>query len=208
MSNHVTEWLNAYMDGELKNGRLHQVEAHLADCMECQAELESLQGLSSLLHTTPSPEFIPSERFAAQVGLRLPREQPKAVRRSALNVGWWLIPIGLLILWMLLNTSSWVSQAFSAADELGLLTNVPALLTDDAPHEDSWSATLAKFGLLNENNLQWAEATEAFAENTLPRIVWQGSIALLYLSWVALWWAGQKPQETGPLLESSAASTE
>ena len=26
MSNHVTEWLNAYLDGELKGKRLHQVE--------------------------------------------------------------------------------------------------------------------------------------------------------------------------------------
>jgi hypothetical protein len=43
MSNHVTEWLNAYLDDELKNGRLHQVEKHLAECTECQAELESLQ---------------------------------------------------------------------------------------------------------------------------------------------------------------------
>ena len=48
MSNHVSEWLNAYLDGELKNGRLHQVEEHLATCEACQAELESLQGLSAL----------------------------------------------------------------------------------------------------------------------------------------------------------------
>lgn len=202
MSDHITEWLNAYMDGELKNGRLHQVEAHLADCVECQAELESLQGLSSLLRNTPAPEFIPSERFAAQVSLRLPREQLKTSKRSALNVGWWLIPIGLLILWLLINTSTWVSEALSTAQEFGLLNNAPAWLTNESSREDSWSATLAQFGILNENNLQWAEATETFAKNTLPQIVWQGSIALLYLSWIVLWWAGQRPGETGQLLKS------
>jgi anti-sigma factor RsiW len=201
MSNHITEWLNAYLDGELKNGRLHQVEAHLADCAECQAELDSLQDLSSLLHRAPVPEFISSERFAAQVSLRLPREQPKPSRRSALNVGWWLIPIGLLILWVLINTSTWVSQAVSTANEFGLLRNAPGWLLDDSLSEDSWSARLAEWGLLNGSGLQLAEATEAFVQNTLPRIVWQGSIALLYLSWVALWWAGQKPHDAGRLLE-------
>ena len=30
MSNHVTEWLNAYFDGELTGRKLHQVEEHLA----------------------------------------------------------------------------------------------------------------------------------------------------------------------------------
>ena len=32
--NHVLEWLEAYLDGELKGGRLHQVEAHLQDHLE------------------------------------------------------------------------------------------------------------------------------------------------------------------------------
>ena len=49
MSNHVTEWLNAYFDGELTGNRLHQVEDHLAECEACQAELESLQGFSELV---------------------------------------------------------------------------------------------------------------------------------------------------------------
>ena len=63
MSNHVTEWLNAYYDGELKGKRLQQVEEHLIECEACQAELESLQGLSALLQEVPAPEFPSPERF-------------------------------------------------------------------------------------------------------------------------------------------------
>ena len=48
MSNHVTEWLNSHLDCESKGRRLHQVEEHLAECETCQAELDSLQGLSNL----------------------------------------------------------------------------------------------------------------------------------------------------------------
>ena len=42
MSNHVTEQLNAFVDGELKGKQLRQVEEHLVTCEACQTELESL----------------------------------------------------------------------------------------------------------------------------------------------------------------------
>jgi anti-sigma factor RsiW len=48
MSTHVSEWLNAYHDGELRGNRLQYVETHLAECELCQAELESLDNLSDL----------------------------------------------------------------------------------------------------------------------------------------------------------------
>lgn len=90
MSNHVSEWLNAYLDGELKNGRLHQVEEHLAECETCQAELESLQGLSVLLREVPAVQFTSNERFAAQVNLRLPQRRVVTTRRRDLKwAGGW-----------------------------------------------------------------------------------------------------------------------
>jgi hypothetical protein len=51
---------------------VQHVEAHLAECELCQAELESLESLSDLLHEVRAPEFTSAERFAAQVNLRLP----------------------------------------------------------------------------------------------------------------------------------------
>ena len=56
MSTHVSEWLNAYYDGELHGSRLQHVESHLAACELCQTELESLESLSDLLHQVPAPE--------------------------------------------------------------------------------------------------------------------------------------------------------
>ena len=40
MSDHVIDWLSAYLDGELKGGRLQRVEEHLAGCRACREELE------------------------------------------------------------------------------------------------------------------------------------------------------------------------
>jgi hypothetical protein len=203
MSNHVTEWLNAYLDDELKNGRLDLVEKHLAECEECQAELESLQNVSSLLHEAPAPEFISSERFASQVGLRLPHEQPKAIKRKAQEMGWWMIPVSLLLLWVLIGTSEVVSGVILTADRLGLLTlgDTPAWLAADPSTGTVWSGRLGEFGLLSGGSLQWAELAESFTRNKLPQVILQAAIALLYLSWVAIWWARHTRRENGQLSE-------
>ncbi|MBI5953057.1 MAG: zf-HC2 domain-containing protein [Chloroflexi bacterium] len=203
MSNHITEWLNAYMDGELKNGKLHQVEKHLAECGECRAELESLKGLSNLLHEVPAPEFTPSERFAAQVSLRLPHAKPGVTRSKAQEIGWWMIPVSLLLLWVFVGTTEVVSEMVLTANRLGLLSlnDAPTWLASDPSNEAVWSGQLGEFGFLSGNSLQYAERTEAFTRNNLPQIVWQSAIALLYLSWIAIWWARHTRRETDQLPE-------
>jgi hypothetical protein len=198
----MTEWLNAYLDGELKNGRLHQVEKHLAVCEECRAELESLKGLSSLLREVPTPEFTPSERFASQVSLRLPHARPGVTKRKVQEVGWWMIPVSLLLLWVLIGTSEAVGDMVLTASRFGLLNlnDVPAWVTPDSAHA-SFSGTLGNFGVLGGKSLQWAEYTENFTRNNLPQVVLQVSIALLYLGWMAIWWARHTPRETDQLSE-------
>jgi hypothetical protein len=45
---------------------------------------------------------------------------------------------------------------------------------------------------------------EAFTRSSLPQIIIQISIALLYLSWIAVWWARHRRharQPHSPLLE-------
>ena len=79
MSNHVTEWLSAYLDGELKGRQLQQVEEHLAECEACQAELDSLQGLSGLLHE------VPVRRVHSQRTFRLPGEPATATATGETN---------------------------------------------------------------------------------------------------------------------------
>lgn len=203
MSNHMTEWLNAYLDGELKNGRLHQVEKHLAVCEECRAELESLKGLSSLLREVPAPEFTPTERFAAQVSLRLPHARPGVTKRKVQEVGWWMIPVSLLLLWVFIGSVEVVGDVISTAERLGLLSlnDAPAWLGSASSSGAAWSGRLGDFGFLDGQNLQWAAYTESFTRDHLPQIVLQLAIALLYLSWIAIWWARHTRRETDQLPE-------
>jgi len=201
MSKHMTEWLNAYLDGELRGLRLHDVEAHLEECRACQEELQSLRGLSVLLQEVPVPRFISPERLAAQVNLRLPHQQTATPRKRILEIGWWMIPVGLLATWIFINTSFLVSDILSAASNLGLLTSISDWLFISSSGEAYWSSTLGQFGFLSGNSLDWIASTEAFTRTSIPQITFQASIALLYLSWIAIWWVRRRHQVYGKLLE-------
>lgn len=201
MSEHVTEMLNAYRDGELRGDRLHRVEAHLAKCDVCLAELESLQGLSELLQELPIPAFAPPERFAAQVSLRLPPQRRAGSGRKFLEWAWWMIPVGVLATWAFMSTSFLVNDVLSAANSLGLLSSVSNWMIFGTSHMADWSNMLGQFGVLQGSILDLAEATEAITRMSLPQISLQVSMALLYLSWIAIWWTRQRRQGSHQPLE-------
>ena len=202
MSEHMTEWLGAYLDGELQGNQLHRVEAHLAECSTCRMEMESLQELTSLLHAVRAPEFTPPERFAAQLGLRLPHKQHSGSPIRILEISWWMMPVGLLATWVFISTSFIVSEIVSVANSLGLLTRVSGGTIFGTTNIANWSATLGRFGLLSGNSLNWSSSLEAFARTSLPEITLQVSIALLYLSWIAIWWVRRQGPGSGQLLEN------
>ncbi len=202
MSKHATEWLNAYLDGELKGSQLRQVEMHLVECEACRTELESLARLSSLLHEVPAPEFTPPERFAAQVSLRLPHRQVRPARGSQpLGAGWWMVPVGLLAAWVFIGTSALVNEILSVASNLGLLTGFSNWFVFNPASDTRWSVTLGQIGLLGGRDLNWAAAVEALTRGSLPQITLHASIAFLYLGWMAIWWARRRRQGQDQLLE-------
>ena len=103
MSEHVLDWLGAYLDGELRGDRQRQVEAHLAACAGCRSELQALRALSTQLQFVPAmPSRTPADQFVAQVRLRLPpRAVPPSGRaRVRQAAGLWL-PLGVVGLWAL-----------------------------------------------------------------------------------------------------------
>lgn len=191
MSDHILEFLGAYLDGELRDGQLRKVEAHLDECRSCLEEYQALQNLSVALQDGTPPEFPAPERLAAEVVLRLPRTPLKPVSQKALELGWWLAPVGLILAWTFLSTTLLLSDVITTINELGLLSNASVWLVSSSTAEAYWSGTLGQLGLLAGEGLQWAGLTESFTRNVLPKVVWQASIALLYLSWMAIWWARQ-----------------
>ena len=201
MSNHVSEWLNAYHDGELRGNRLRFVEAHLAECELCQAELESLESLSELLQEVRAPEMISAERFAAQVNLRLPHSKTAISSKKVSEFGWWMIPVGLLASWVFVSTAFILSNVLSVAGNLGLLSGLSEWIASGPANDIYLSTTIGQMGLLSGNGLSCAETTETFTRISLPQVILQVSIAVLYLGWLAILWVRHTRQGTGQLLE-------
>jgi hypothetical protein len=112
-----------------------------------------------------------------------------------------MIPVGLLMAWIFVGTAILVSDVFSAAGSFGLLDDTITALVAGSSDHAVWTSTLAQVGLLEGDSLGWAEATESFTRNVLPQFIWQVSIAVLYLTWIAIWWARQTRQGHGQLLE-------
>ena len=197
MSKHMHEWLDAYLDGELRGSRLQDMEAHLAECPACRAELDSLAGLSRYLHEVPEPEFMPAEKFASQVSLRLPQRQVRPTRNQAFEIGWWMVPVALLAAWIFINTLFFLSDLISMAGTLGFVNSVSGWLVFGSTAEAYWTATLGQFGILSGESLNLAAATESITRSSLAQISLQLSIALLYLGWIAIWWTRHTRQKHG-----------
>ena len=206
MSDHILDLLGAHIDGELHGGQLRKVEAHLAECESCLEEYYAIQALSATLHVAPLPDFPSPDRFVAAVALRLPRKPVKPLRNRALEIGWWLAPVGLIVVWIFLSTTILVGNVVTAAGGFGLLDSASAWLTN-GPSGANYSAFVGQFGLLEQGHLEWFAASESFTRTFISSIFWQVSIAMLYLSWFAIWWARHTRQGLGQPLDSGSKPT-
>ncbi len=200
MTEHVKAWLGAYHDGELQECRSWQVEDHLAECATCRGELESLGRLTALLQQSPPVMGVtPPERFVAQVGLRLPRRPEQPPWQRALEIGWRLIPLGLLGAWAFAQTVLIVAGLVLPVLQMAPGGDLVAGLPPSAPPHPSSSEL---FGLLGASLGEAGRIILQLLGNGAP-LAWGVTlnlaslilIGLLYWSWLASWWARRQPQQ-------------
>lgn len=199
MTEHASEWLNAYLDGELGGLRQRQVEQHLERCAACRAELEALRGLSALLRETPpAAEFTPTGRFVTNLMLSLPRRPDASQPRKAASLGWWLAPAGLLGAWFFLRTVLTLTGVFTAADATGLLGQANAWFTSSQPQAAWFVAITSLFGsqmsAAQQSTLSLFNQVSVFGGDLFSGFLWQAAIVLLYWVWLAAWWFRHAPR--------------
>lgn len=192
MNEHITQWLEAYHDGELRGRRVQQIEDHLSSCEICQKELENIQKLSTLLTYAPAADNLRSpETFVAQVSLRLPRKSQQKTWRQVYRTGWRLAPFGILAGWVFLQAAIFVTGLFNlglrfipGADQIaGLLTSQSGLTFTEGLTSSSFS--LFNLGELGLDFLWDGSILGWFPTLSLGLTILVG---MLYLSWLASWW--------------------
>ena len=204
MSEHVKQWIDAYLDGELQGVRREHVEAHLAGCASCRQELQAARRLSGYLRSSPLSEDLPfAEDFAAGLVNRLPERSRAAPRGTTPGLVWWLIPLGILGAWIsaqlifLLKEWSWA---------LGPLSFVNGALAWLAPNllGNAWlDLAAAPFRqALGQAGTAWAVEFTAFWQGDLLRFALNAAVALLFLSWLAGLWARRAHLSVQPVQSS------
>jgi anti-sigma factor RsiW len=204
MAEHVLEWLNAYLDGELSGWRRERVENHLAGCPACQAELAALRRLSQVvqeaLQEAPLPQGLPTaERFSAQLMLRLPRQQAQPTRHNRQELAWWLAPAALLFTWAFVQAIFLLSTGVWTAGQVGLLGEAAAWLMPDTQGASTVMGAFQWLGAQPGSTAQQVAAiSEGIGWNTLVQLLVEAALGLLYLGWLAAWWL--RRQQSGAVV--------
>lgn len=113
---HVTELLSAYLDGQVGTGERARITAHLDTCDACRAQLESLRKTVMLLHDA-EPVRAP-EGFRAQVRARVASDAgrpAKAWRPPALSWSWRTVGAAAAVVLIGLFTVNLLREQFPAA---------------------------------------------------------------------------------------------
>jgi predicted anti-sigma-YlaC factor YlaD len=200
MTEHVTAWLGVYHDGELRGRRVQQVEAHLAGCATCRAELERLRGLSALLtESLAVPDLTPPEHFVAQVGLRLPRRPERSAWQRGLELGWQLAPLGLLGAWAVVQAVFAVAGLLLIALQMDLGGDALAWLLPVPPQGTRLTGVfgLSDIGLndVGQIALNLLRDGGPLGWGVTLNLVSLLVIGLLYWSWLASWWVRHRRQQ-------------
>lgn len=143
MSHLTEEQLNLYLDDDLTTAARAAVEAHLADCDACRAELASLQtlfaALDALQPETPNADLTP---FVLR---EIASEQRRGVQRRRIS---WLIPVlqGVGIVLLLVFGWSALAMRYDALAQRIPVETVRATWSDALAREEVlWTISIARW---------------------------------------------------------------
>lgn len=192
MSNHPETWLDAYLDGELPEGRRQQIEKHLAKCEQCQEQLAKRKTLSALLQQAPIPHgALTPDQFSARVGQHFHRPlRPQLFARKMPVTAWAFtaVPLLLLVVWIFVQTISLTSNL------IGMIPGIELYLQSEirSPIASQPLASLSGLLGLNLQSLSWLSPLGWLDWGLLTQGVIFTIVALMYLGWLAAWFARQQ----------------
>lgn len=198
---HVTDFLGAYLDGEIRSSQVDRIEKHLETCALCRHELAELTVLRHLLQSTASAPTLKSEdQFVADVGLLLQRQPESPALERMLTTGWKAIPVGLATTWIFVQTSLIIMTCVYLVSLVAPGTaGIDQILS--VPTPSAWSNALG--WIAQPLMIQILEIVTQLLRQDM-HIYWHISvflvvpfvIGILFLCWLASWWVVSERSST------------
>lgn len=191
MNQHIETLIDAYLDGELSEKQVRNVESHIENCPECLVQIEKRQHLSSMLNAVPGySSDKSSEQFTLEVNLLLPRQQKKP-KNLLSNLIWISIPLVLLAAFVFIQAIAWISNIFA------LFPGADQLFVDSITGSNVGFHLIPWLQTLIDGAMIWFGVDWIFQWNLITYIFSMIIIGILYLLWLAGWFVRNdqfKPQ--------------
>jgi Putative zinc-finger len=204
MSEHVTELLGAYLDGELESGLEEQVRSHLVVCLECRQELAAVQSLSDWLRSDPIPVTDPAV-FVDRLEPQLPARPDKSSPGLNLQTIWWLVPLVALILGFVSRLVINLAGLLFFTGQSGILGDtIRNLVTEGWLLFDAPSLITILSSLLDVNFSAILPGVESFwqiAVALIEELAWLGALLLVCGAWLVTVWNRHVIQNKRVLLQ-------
>ncbi|MCJ7433140.1 MAG: hypothetical protein MUO77_06595, partial [Anaerolineales bacterium] len=132
--------------------------------------------------------------------LNLPRQPEQVQPRKWLEIGWWLIPVGLLGIWVFIQVTMSLSSVVMAAVNAGLLGSNLSWFQGNPPQME-WFATAMnlfgnQLGLTGRVVLSELNDASLFVTELTGHYLWQAFLAVSYLGWLVTWWLRHQRQSS------------
>lgn len=127
MNEHPTQWLEAFLDGELAPEKSAQIADHLGSCEICAGEMAKIERLGSMLREAPRIQVdFPPLSLPGRTGI--PGTSPISTKTDAgaarthanpprIGAGWLAAPLGVMAGWAFIQAALWISGGLLLLDE-------------------------------------------------------------------------------------------
>jgi predicted anti-sigma-YlaC factor YlaD len=180
MTDHMTELIDLYLDGETKPSQTSEVEQHLKICEDCSKAVAQRRRLSKLIQAHPRIINTKSDRqFAREVMSRISRQPvEQTIKTAGLEPGWIGIPL-LLVLGLAFIQAVWV--------ETSVMRFIPQVgeVLDPSQYLLPFSFAMPTFlGQI----IQLLPRLTMWSWSLSSAVILSAVLGVLYVSWLAGWW--------------------
>jgi predicted anti-sigma-YlaC factor YlaD len=172
--------LQRYLDGELGSAEKAEVEKHLAECATCQAHLDELKALASVLQRWS----LPANQTRLQQPLSLPNRQ--ATQQAKVGIIGWAAGIVIVVLFMM------VQAVFLLSSQLNRVARLASVLGIDEQIEQLTASVSSLFTVQSIFFTTLGDSSEriilllGLMLPILFYVICVGGLIVLYLNWFNL----------------------